>query len=440
MAVEIQNFEDLRLNRQILNAIGELGFTKPTEIQRKAIPIALAGHDLLGIAQTGTGKTLAFATPLIMKVKYAQGDHPRALILAPTRELVIQISAHFTALSKYTDLRTVTLYGGLGPKQQLEELSKGSDILISTPGRFLDLYKKGGIFPRGIKTLILDEADKMMDMGFMPQIRNILEIIPAKRQNMLFSATMHDTVVKLTEEFLEFPERVEVAPQATVAETIDQVLYEVPNFKTKLGLLTHFLQDESFERVIVFVKTKTTADNIAHYLDRKSIGLVRVIHANKGQNARINAMGEFKEGHVRVLVSTDVTARGMDVSMVSHVINFDVPLIYEDYVHRIGRTGRAEQDGVAFTFANKLEMHHIPKIESLISEQIQRRQIPKEVTIEKTPFGEQQDMDRTLDSIKRRADPNFKGAFHEKKRNFDNSKGSKKWTSNKRGKPGRKKK
>lgn len=418
MAVEIQNFSDLKLNRQILNAIDELGFTIPTEIQRKAIPIALSGHDLLGIAQTGTGKTLAFATPLIMKVKYAQGEHPRALILAPTRELVIQISKHFSALSKYTDLRVVTLYGGLGPKTQLEELDKGVDIIISTPGRFLDLYKKGAIYPRGIKTLILDEADKMMDMGFMPQIRNILELLPVKRQNMLFSATMHDKVVILTEEFLEFPERIEVAPQATVAKTIEQVLYEVPNFRTKLNLLSHFLQDESFARVIVFVKTKTIADNISHYLERKSMGPVRVIHANKGQNSRINAMDEFKEGHIRVLVSTDVTARGMDVSMVSHVINFDLPLIYEDYVHRIGRTGRAENEGMAISFANNLEMQHIPRIEGLIKETIARKEIPAGVTIEKTPFDEQQDMDRIIDNMRKRADPDFKGAFHEKKHKF----------------------
>ncbi|OEK06313.1 DEAD/DEAH box helicase [Roseivirga misakiensis] len=438
MAVEIQNFEELRLNRQILNAIGELGFTKPTEIQQKAIPIALAGHDLLGIAQTGTGKTLAFATPLIMKVKYAQGDHPRALILAPTRELVIQISNHFTALAKYTDLRIVTLYGGLGPKQQLEALEKGADILISTPGRFLDLYKKGGIYPRGIKTLILDEADKMMDMGFMPQIRNILELIPTKRQNMLFSATMHDKVVRLTEEFLEYPERIEVAPQATVAQTIDQFLYEVPNFKTKLNLLSHFLGDDKFERVIVFVKTKTVADNIAHFLERKSFGLIRVIHANKGQNSRINAMDEFKEGHVRVLVSTDVTARGMDVSMVSHVINFDLPVVYEDYVHRIGRTGRAEQEGVAITFANELEMHHVPKIEALINEEIPRTKIPAEVTIEKTPFAEQQEINKTLDNIRKKADPNFKGAFHEKKKSFGKTDKSHRWSGDKRGKSKRK--
>lgn len=418
MAVEIQNFEDLKLNRQVLNAIDDLGFSVPTEIQSKAIPIALAGHDLLGIAQTGTGKTLAFATPLIMKVKYAQGEHPRALILAPTRELVIQISGHFESLAKYTDLRIVTLYGGVGPKTQLKELAMGVDIIISTPGRFLDLYKKGGLYPRGIKTLILDEADKMMDMGFMPQIRNILELIPVKRQNMLFSATMHDRVVKLTEEFLEYPERVEVAPQATVAETIDQVLYEVPNFRTKLNLLSHFLEGESFQRVIVFVKTKTSADNIAHYLDRKSMGPVRVIHANKGQNSRINAVDEFKEGNIRLLVSTDVTARGMDVSMVSHVINFDVPLIYEDYVHRIGRTGRAQNEGMAITFANKLEMQHIPSIEALIDETIVRETIPKSVIVEKTPFAEQQEMDRAIDNMRKKADPNFKGAFHEKKRKF----------------------
>ncbi len=418
MAVEIQNFEDLKLNRQILNAIDDLGFTIPTEIQQKAIPIALAGHDLLGIAQTGTGKTLAFATPLIMKVKYAKGEDPRALILAPTRELVIQISAHFSALSKYTDLRVVTLYGGLGPKPQLEALEKGVDIIISTPGRFLDLYKKDAIYPRGIKTLILDEADKMMDMGFMPQIRNILELIPVKRQNMLFSATMHAKVVTLTEEFLEFPERIEVAPQATVAETIDQVLYEVPNFRTKLNLLIHFLHDESLKRVIVFVKTKTSANNVSHYLSRKSLGDVRVIHANKGQNSRINAMDEFKEGNVRILVSTDVTARGMDVSMVSHVINFDVPIIYEDYVHRIGRTGRAKNEGMAITFANKLEMQHIPRIETLIKEEITCKEIPAEVIIEKTPFDEQQEMDRAIDGMRKKADPDFKGAFHEKKHKF----------------------
>lgn len=421
MAAEVQLFEDLKLNRQILNAIDDLGFEKPTEIQSKVIPIAMAGHDLFGIAQTGTGKTLAFVAPLVMKIKYAQGNDPRALILAPTRELVLQIAENFKSLAKYTDLRAVTLYGGIGPKTQIEEVEKGVDLIIATPGRFLDLYSKGYINTKQIKTLILDEADKMMDMGFVPQIRSILEVVPRKRQNMLFSATMADKIVVLTEEFLEFPVMVEVAPQATVAETIEQVLYEVPNFRTKINLLMHFLDDESFARVIVFVKKKSTADNIAKYLERKEKGSVRVVHANKGQNSRINAVNEFREGDVRILVSTDVTARGMDISMVSHVINFDLPMVYEDYVHRIGRTGRAENEGMAITFANELEMHHLPKIESLIQQQIPRKTIPSQVEIEKTPFIEQQEMARTLDKIKQKNDPTFKGAFHEKKKQYDNA-------------------
>ena len=416
MAEEKLSFEDLKLSRQFLNAIDDQGFTTPTAIQQKAIPLALSGHDLLGIAQTGTGKTAAFVLPILMKVKYAQGVDPRVLILAPTRELVMQIKTHLDALATYTDLRAVALYGGLGPKQQLEALEGGMDIIVSTPGRFLDIYKKGAINPKFIKTMVLDEADKMMDMGFMPQIRNILEVVPNKRQNMLFSATMPDKVIRLTEEFLEFPERVEVAPQSTTVETIEQCLYELPNFKTKLNLLELLLADEALNRVIIFVKTKGNADNIGKYLDRKELGPVRIIHANKGQNSRINAMADFKAGEVRILVSTDVTARGMDISMVSHVVNFDVPLIYEDYVHRIGRTGRAEQDGIAITFANEVEMTHIPKIEQLIQKEIPRKNLPQGLNIEKTPFEEKQLMARELDQIKRKENPDFKGAFHEKKR------------------------
>lgn len=430
MAEEVQLFEELKLNKQILNAIEDLGFEKPTEIQSKVIPMALAGHDLFGIAQTGTGKTLAFVAPLIMKIKYAKGEDPRALILAPTRELVLQIAENFKSLAKYTDLRMAALYGGVGPKTQIEDVEAGVDLIVSTPGRFMDLYLKGHIGTKQIKTLILDEADKMMDMGFLPQIRKILEVVPRKRQNMLFSATMADRVVTLTEEFLEFPQRVEVAPQASVAQTIEQLLYEVPNFKTKINLLMYFLEQEQFNRVIVFVKTKTNADAIAKYIERKAMGPVRVVHANKGQNSRINAVNEFREGDIRVLVSTDVTARGMDISMVSHVINFDVPLVYEDYVHRIGRTGRAENEGIAITFANELEMQHIPRIEKIIQQDILKVKIPESVAIEKTPFEEKQEMARTLDNMKKKQDPTFKGAFHEKKRKFDTPKGK---SNNKRG-------
>ena len=410
-----KSFEELKLNRQLLNAIEEAGYNKPTPIQQKAIPLILNGHDVLGIAQTGTGKTAAFVLPILMKVKYAQENDPRALILAPTKELVLQIAEVVKQLATYTDLRSVVFYGGVGPKAQQEEIAKGVDIIVSTPGRFMELYLKGGIVTKQLKTLVLDEADKMMDMGFMPQIRKILEVIPVKRQNLLFSATMPDKVLKLSEEFLEYPERIEIAPQATTIDTIDQAYYKAPNLKTKINFVEYLLQDETFIRVIIFTRTKQTADNLFKYLDRKGLGPVRVLHSNKGQNARINTMQLFKEGELRVLVSTDVSARGIDVSEVSHVINFDVPSVYEDYVHRIGRTGRAEKTGTAITLANEAEQYHIQKIEKLIRQPIPLKQLPSEVKVEKTTFVEQQEIARAIDHQKRKENPDFKGAFHEKK-------------------------
>ncbi|MTI39099.1 DEAD/DEAH box helicase [Fulvivirga lutimaris] len=415
MANNISSFDDFKLNKQLLNAVDELGFKDPTPIQIKAIPLATAGHDVIGIAQTGTGKTAAYLLPLLMKIKYAQGDHPRALILAPTRELILQIEENIKGLAVYTDLRFVSLYGGIGPKTQIENVQKGTDIIIATPGRFLDIYLKGELLTKMIKTLVIDEADKMMDMGFMPQLKRILEIIPVKRQNLLFSATMSPFVKKLSEEFLEFPEIVEVAPEKPTIDTIDQILYEVPNLKTKINFLEYLLQDETYSRIIVFVKTKGTADNVSKYLERRKLGSVRVIHSNKGQNSRINAMNEFKEGDLRILVSTDISARGIDVSMVSHVVNFDVPIIYEDYVHRIGRTGRANNEGIAITFANKAELLHIGKIEKLINQPIPRKKLPDEVKIEKTGYEEGQQMEMDIDAFKRKENPDFKGAFHDKK-------------------------
>ena len=228
-------FEALKLNKQLLNAIKDAGYSSPTPIQTKAIPRILNGHDIMGIAQTGTGKTAAFVLPILMKVKYAQGESPRALILAPTKELVMQIEEVTRQLATYTDLRVVVLYGGVGPKTQIANLAAGVDIIVSTPGRFTDLYSKGYIGPKMIKTLVLDEADRMMDMGFMPQIRKILEVIPVKRQNLLFSATMPEKVVQLSEEFLDYPEVIEVTPQATPAKTIHQVFYRVENLKTKIN-------------------------------------------------------------------------------------------------------------------------------------------------------------------------------------------------------------
>ena len=415
--MEITSFEQFELNRQLLNAIADLSYTEPTPIQQKTIPLSLGNHDVLGIAQTGTGKTAAYLLPLLMKIKYAQGQNPRALILAPTRELVMQINEAVSELGKYTDLRHLALYGGLGPKTQIETLRKGVDLLVATPGRFMDLYRLGELVTKDIRTMVLDEADKMMDMGFMPQIRSILEVIPTKRQNLLFSATFGARVERLSAEFLEAPIKVEVTPQASTADMVSQVLYETPNFRTKINLLDYLISKDSFQRVIIFARTKTTAENIYKFLARKVVesDKIRVIHANKGQNTRINAMDAFKEGNIQVLVATDVVARGIDVAEVSHVINFDLPLIYEDYVHRIGRTGRANHTGEAITFLTAPEEYHVQKIEKIIRMTIPRQPLPPLVEVPETPFDEQQAMLREIDDQRRKEDPTFLGAFHEKK-------------------------
>ena len=412
-----KTFEDFGFNRQVLNAIADAGYENPTPIQTKAIPPILNGQDVLGIAQTGTGKTAAYVLPMIMKLKYAQGSDIRGLIVAPTRELAMQIEENVKAYSKYTDLRSYVIFGGLGPKTQIEELKKGVDILITTPGRFMDLYLEGHIVTKKLEILILDEADKMMDMGFMPQINKILEVVPRKRQNMLFSATMSERIEKLAENFLLWPTKIEVTPQATPATTIVQELYFVPNFKTKINLLKVFVEDDpSVTKLIVFCRSRANAENVYKFLLRRfNESHVKVLHANKGQNTRINSINAFKNDEVRILVATDVAASGIDVSDVSHVINFDVPVIYEDYVHRIGRTGRAYNLGKAVTFCNPSEAHFIHKIEQLIRQQIPVLNIPEKVFIEETPYEEKQAIDKEIDDQKRKADPDFKGAFHEKK-------------------------
>jgi ATP-dependent RNA helicase RhlE len=410
-------WSDFKLNRQLLSAVDDLGFQTPTEIQKKCIPLILGGQEVIGIAQTGTGKTAAYILPLLMKVKYAQDADPRAVILAPTKELVLQIADHARQMGKYTDLRIEPIYGGVGIKAQIELIKQGVDIIIATPGRLMEIYLKGELPIKQIKTLVLDEADRMMDMGFMPQLRKIFEVIPRKRQNLLFSATFHQRVERLSAEFLEFPIKVEVTPQATTASQVEQELYLIPNLKTKINFLEYLLTSkEEFNRVMIFARSKQSADDVYRFIERKNLGPARVVHSNKEQNSRINAVNEFKEGNLRILVSTDVTARGIDVTKVSHVINFDVPILYEEYVHRIGRTGRAFQEGKAITFSTEAELYHVRKIEKIIRETIPIKQLPAEVEIAETPFDEAQKIAREVDLQKRKADPTFKGAFHERKR------------------------
>ena len=415
-----KKFEEFNLNRQILNAVAEAGYVEATPIQEKAIAPVLSGQDLFGIAQTGTGKTAAFVLPILMKLKYAQGENPRALILVPTRELALQIEEQVKLFAVYTDLRAVVVFGGIGPKTQKEQLAKGVDILVATPGRFLDLYLTGDINTRNIQFLVLDEADKMMDMGFIGSIHRILEVMPRKRQNLLFSATMSELVHKIAGDFLKNPLTVEVGAQATPAQTVTQLMYAVPNFKTKINLLQKLLKDvDQFKKLIIFCKTKAVADNIFSFISRRfGEDQVRVIHANKGQNTRINSINSFKEGSIRVLVATDVASRGIDVSEVSHVINFDVPIIIEDYVHRIGRTGRAFNEGTAITFYNDAERYYVDKIEKLIRQPIPQQKLPEDVFVEVTPYDEQQAIAMEIDMQKRKDDPDFQGAFHEKKKQF----------------------
>jgi ATP-dependent RNA helicase RhlE len=417
MAIPITGFQDFKFNSQVLKAIQEAGYITPTPIQQKVIPQVLAGHDLLGIAPTGTGKTAAFLLPVIMKLGYAQDMHTRVLILSPTRELAIQTGNEAKKLSTYCGLRIVTIYGGTGTKSQIESINKGVDIIVATPGRFTEIYRSGNIVTKFIKILIIDEADRMMDMGFMPQIRSILEVIPVrKRQNLLFSATFPEKVEGFSSEFLEFPVRIEISPQATPANTIEQLVYKVPNLKTKINLLEYFLgKPLEYEKVIVFAKTKKSATAIFKFIERKIDKNARVIHSNKDQNARLNAINDFSSGKVKILVSTDIAARGLDISLVSHVINFDMPVKVDDYVHRIGRTGRAGQKGIAITFINRPDEYHLAEAEKLIRNRIQVSEIPEEVEIAETPREELQEQARDVDNIRKKADPGFKGAFHDKK-------------------------
>ncbi len=416
-------FEELKVNKSILKALKEIGFEQPTPIQEKAIPVIRSGMDVLGIAQTGTGKTAAYLLPIFMKLVKAEGEDPRVLILVPTRELSIQVGEDIEEFTQFSNIRHAAIYGGIGWTKHAALIEPGIDILVATPGRLWDLYKAGAVSLKKIKTLVIDEADRMLDMGFMPQIRRLLEIIPVKRQNLLFSATFNERVELMTQEFLDFPERVEVAPSATPAELVQQSHYKVPNFRTKLNLIRHLLEnEETFSRVLIFVRTKEHAESVFKTIKRKAEGEKRILHSNKGQSTRINAINAFKDGEVRIMISTDVSARGLDVSMISHVINFDLPQRYEDYVHRIGRTARANNQGEAITLVNPAEEYHLQKIGKIIRMEIPEKEIPQDVVIETTPKPERQQQLREIDRQKRMENPDFKGAFHEKKKKTPSNK------------------
>ncbi len=419
-------FADLKVTRQYLDALDAMGISEPTEIQRKAIPRIRAGQDVIGIAQTGTGKTLAFLLPVMAMLSHAQGKGPRCVILTPSKELALQIADVAGRLAARTDLRVQVVYGGVGHRAQQERLEAGCDLVVATPGRFMELYLRHGFTTKEMTHLVLDEADRMMDLGFMPQLRKLLEILPRKRQNLLFSATYPAKTEEMAGEFLLWPTRVEAAPQSTPVETVVQSGFRAPNFGTKLNLLAVFLNREDIpQQALLFVREKDQAERIGQRIAEDVTPAVRTLHANKGQNSRIHAMELFKAGDIRYLVATDVASRGIDVPQLDLVINVTVPRDPHDYIHRIGRTGRAKRSGQAVTLVDPSEKPALERVEALIGQRISFEDLPANVSEAPTPSWEAQAMARAIDREKRKADPTFKGAFHEKKRKPGGGKGGK---------------
>lgn len=366
-------FDQLDLIEPILNALKHEGYTKPTPIQEISIPIVLKGTDLLGCAQTGTGKTAAFAIPILQLLELNKGNDrsPRkikALIVTPTRELAIQIGESFAAYGRFLNLRHAVIFGGVPQNQQVNDLRKGVDILIATPGRLLDLQTQGFIKLNDLNLFVLDEADRMLDMGFIHDIKKLLKIIPTKRQSLFFSATMPETIRVLAGTILTKPEEVEITPASTTAETIQQEIYFV-DAANKKDLLIHLLQAKSITSALVFTRTKHGADKVQRFLTKAYIK-TEAIHGNKSQNTRQNALRNFKDRTTRVLVATDIAARGIDIDELNLVINYEIPNVPETYVHRIGRTGRAGLDGKAISFCDVEEHPYLRDIQKLISIQI----------------------------------------------------------------------
>lgn len=366
-------FKELNLIEPLLKALSAEGYTHPTPIQEKAIPVVLQKKDLLGCAQTGTGKTAAFALPMLQLLQEKQAPkntrrNIRALILTPTRELAIQIRESFEAYGKFTGIRQTVIFGGVSQGKQVEDLNKGVDVLIATPGRLLDLVSQRIVNLQHIELFVLDEADRMLDMGFVNDVKKIIAKIPVKRQTLFFSATMPPEISQLANTILTNPTRVEVTPISSTAEKITQAIYSVEK-KNKPNLLIHLLQDKSIENVLVFTKTKHGADKLVKILAKANI-VAEAIHGNKSQNARQRALTNFKSGELRVLVATDIAARGIDVDELKNVINFELPNIPETYVHRIGRTGRAGASGTAWSFCDEEERPFLNDILKLTQQEI----------------------------------------------------------------------
>jgi ATP-dependent RNA helicase RhlE len=375
-------FDDLNLNTPLLSALDDLGYINPTTIQRKVFPIVMSGKDVCGIAQTGTGKTFAYLLPCLRQWKFSKDKAPQILIIVPTRELVAQVVESVKALTPYMSLIVIGVYGGVNINTQKTEVEKGVDVLVATPGRLYDLAMNGAFKTKMIKKLVIDEVDEMLNLGFRTQLKNILDLLPPRRQNLLFSATITEEVETLIETYFNDPIRVEAAPTGTPLENIIQSGYQVPNFHTKVNLLELLLSEEkSMTKVLIFVATKKLADQLYEQLEAKFPGTAGVIHSNKEQNNRFNTVKQFQEGNYRFIIATDIVARGIDINEVTHVINFDTPEVPENYIHRIGRTGRADKKGIAITFITENEKSSLSMIETLMKYQLPIEELPQNLVI-----------------------------------------------------------
>ena len=387
----MKSFEDLKINKPQLKALNDLGIISPTPIQVKSIPAVNSGNDMVGLAQTGTGKTLAYLLPVLKSLTYSEQTHPRVLIIVPTRELVAQVVTVAQDLTKYQNIRIAGVFGGVNINNHKDVVVQGLDIIVATPGRLFDLAVSGVLRLSSIQKLVLDEVDEMLFIGFRPQLLNILDILPKKRQSIMFSATITEDVDDMIQGFFNHPRKIEIVPVGTPLEKIKQIGIAVPNYKTKVNYLNYLLKKESLEKVLIFTKNKKIADRLFAELSENFNEEINVIHSNKSQNYRFQAIEKFQTGEARILVATDIVSRGMDIVGVSHVINFDAPKYPEQYIHRIGRTGRARKSGEAIFLFIPSEEEALLEIEILMQTEVPISTLPEEVEISKQLMPEEKD-------------------------------------------------
>lgn len=388
----MSTFEQLNLPKSLQKAIDELGFTNPTPIQEKSFAVIMSGRDMMGIAQTGTGKTFAYLLPLLKLYKFTPSHTPKIVILVPTRELVVQVVDEVEKLTKYMSVRTLGIYGGVNINTQKTAVYHGIDILVGTPGRTMDLALDNVIRFDETAKLVIDEFDEMLNLGFRAQLTSILAMMRPKRQNILFSATMTDEVDAVLNDFFDFPEEVSLAASGTPLENIKQITYQVPNFNTKINLLKHLLAtNEDMSRVLIFVNNKKISDMLHESIDEDFEGQFGVIHSNKSQNYRLSTMASFQEGALRGIITTDIMARGLDISDITHVINFEMPEYPELYMHRIGRTGRADATGTALSFVTPREEEFKIEVEVLMNKELQIEVFPVDVEVSTKLIGPEKD-------------------------------------------------